>query len=140
METFQMNNKIEDGCYHGYYWMSNQNKPNVLNGENFTLELKNGSNPFVIEAQLYDKSKEISYSVKYFDGEYHILRHDINELKGEKNTEIDELLFESKRMDGKVLKFNRFWHEDDEEDDINGLLCDMKTLEPKEMVFVGFEN
>ena len=131
--------KIEEGIYQGYYWMSDQTSPHLIDEKkSFSLELDNTVNPFVIEAQLYNENENISYSVKYIDGEYIIMKYDLNVLMKKTNhTKVDELLFNSHRMNGKILIFNRFWHE---ADDCNNNLCGMKYLEPKEMVFKGFLN
>lgn len=127
-------NEIEQGNYQGYYWMSDETAPHLLNGEPFTLQLNNDTNPFVIEAQLYNDNG-ISYSIKYFDGNYLIHKYDTNQLAKQANTIVDTLIFNGHRMEGKALKFNRYWREVSDD-----LLCGLTTLEPKEFVFIGFTN
>ena len=128
--------KIDDGCYQGYYWMSDETQPHIIENGSLPEQIKlaAGSNPFVIEAQLFCNKNNTSYSIKYIDGKYIIRKFDLNELA---NISHDELAFNSHRMDGKILKFHRYWHEADDSDN---LLCGMKTLEPKELVFIGFEK
>lgn len=121
--------KIEKGIYEGYYWMSDEEEPKVLVNESFDRELKDRENPFVIEAQLYSKEKNVSYSVKYVDGQYRVSKYEIsiNDLK-----EAKDFLAHRMGKDTK-LKFVQRWKE--VEDDF----CEgMSVLEPAEFVFVGF--
>jgi len=56
-----------DKKYSGYYWMSDEREPKLVDGE-FNPPL-NGNNPFIIEANLYAKD-EISVSIEHIDGKY----------------------------------------------------------------------
>ncbi len=133
---------IPSGIYDGYYWMSNENHPEHFENSPLPDELKDldsGHNPFVIEAQLFDKENEKSISVKYVDGTYII--HEYNLTETESDNQSDEMAccftlkkYFANRIDGKKLIFRQYWKEEKDP------LCDgMHVLQPAEMVFVGFE-
>lgn len=120
--------KIEKSKYTGYLWYSNKTKPQVLNNEEFELEIANSENPFIIEGQLCDEKKSIS--IKYVDGEYIVKTYTLSDYT---DTELDAYV--PNRMDGvEKLLFKRAWKA--ESDD---LCCGMDVLQPKELVFVGFK-
>lgn len=127
-------NTIESGNYCGYIWMSNKKMPEIING-NFTKLLDNTTNPFIIEGQLYDAEKGVSYSIKFVDGDYLILRFDVKkEDFNNKDNEIKE--FYANRIEGhKKLCFLQYWRSKKDE-----MCCDMDVLEPAELVFVGFND
>ncbi len=138
METI---NNIPPGIYDGYYWMSDSNKPEVF--ENCSLpsiltDLDASKNPFIIEAQLYNKADKKSYSLKYVDGRY-ILRNFDLASRGNGNISTNDSCFTRKqyfanRMPEKKLIFRQYWEEKEDP------LCEgMPVLQPAEMVFVGFE-
>ena len=121
--------RIEKSKYVGYIWYSDQSKPDVKNGEDFKLEIKDDVNPFIIEGQLYDGKKSIS--IKFVDGKYLVKEYNLEELKG---LDMIEQTFYAHRMDNKKLKFKQYWRPQKDE------LCeDMGVLQPAELVFVGFK-
>ena len=61
-------NSIKSGNYEGYIWRSNAQTPKLIVGD-FKEDLS-VKNPFIIEGQLYDKAKRVSYSIKFVDGEF----------------------------------------------------------------------
>ena len=125
---------IKPGNYVGYFWKSDEKKPQQVNG-NFTEDMNPSKNPFIVEAQLYDHDTMLSYSIKYVDGEYLILEHqvlstDFNRL----DVEIKD--FYAHRIDGhKKLQFLQYWKENGD-----SLCADMPVLQPVELVFVGFND
>lgn len=124
--------KIEKSKYQGYLWYSKDKEPRVLDNEEFGLEIEDAENPFIVEGQLYDKMKRISYSIKFVDGEYITNEYKLDELK---DVEYTEQVYYANRMGNKQLRFYQFWRE--EPDDC----CEgMKVLQPKELVFVGFKD
>jgi CRISPR type III-associated protein (TIGR04423 family) len=136
MEKLSMNrvDNIKQGNYEGYIWKSNEKKPEIVNGA-FTENLDPSKNPFVVEAQLYDYDSMLSYNIKYVDGEYWIMEHQVVSLDfNRKDVEIK--VFYAHSIDGhKNLQFLQYWKEDEDE------LCEgMKVLQPAELVFVGFNN
>ena len=122
--------KIEKSKYQGYLWYSDKNDPNIINNEDFEIELNDDKNTFVIEGLLYDGKKSIS--IKYVDGKYLYKEYDMVKLNG---SEMSEQVFYLHRTVGKKLKFNQYWQEREDS------LCeDMKVLQPAELVFVGFND
>ena len=126
-------NNIEKGIYEGYVWKSDNDTPERIDGE-YDEELDPTKNPFIIEAQLFNKDKNVSYSVKYVDGQYVCQRFVVDSLDYNRE-EVERKEFQSNRIKGEKvgLQFLRYWRET--EDD---LCCGMKTLQPAELVFVGF--
>ena len=123
-------NSIKSGNYEGYIWRSNAQTPKLIVGD-FKEDLS-VKNPFIIEGQLYDKAKRVSYSIKFVDGEYIIKEYRLDDLK---DADYTEQTFYANRRDDKRLLFYQYWKE--EPDD----LCEgMKVLQPKELVFVGFND
>lgn len=122
--------------YQGYIWMSDQSKPEVFDcDKERLLALDNNKNPFVIEGQLYDKTRKKSYSMKYVDGEYLVMTYDVTE-DDVKNANS----YFPNRMT-KKLHFNQRWEviKDEEGKEKGDLYCEnMPVFEPTSLVFVGF--
>lgn len=126
--------KIKNGTYQGYVWMSNAEKPEIIQGE-FDKSLDPLFNPFIIEGFLYNESDGISYSIKYVDGNYLIIETKVDE---EKYFESKEEFYANPKLQEqgiKKLKFYREWVAVKDE------LCagNMEVLQPGKLVFVGFE-
>lgn len=129
--------EIKGNKMEGYLWYSDQDTPLVYDGTEVSLELNDSDNPFVIEGQLYDTEKDISYSIKYVDGKYLKKEYpqDIKD-KDQSDCEIIEKSYMSNRMDDKVLHFMEIWRPSESEP-----LCEgMSVLQPAELVFVGFKK
>lgn len=126
--------KISNSKYTGYIWYSDQNKPKLFNNEDPNIDIEDNINPFIIEGQLFDGTKSIS--IKYVDGKYCVKEYILSDMKGE----VKDLIFYANRMGEKrQLKFKQYWREDDENDE-DALCENMKVLQPKELVFVGFND
>lgn len=129
--------EIEGNKMEGYLWYSDQDVPIVYDGTEVSLELNDSDNPFVIEGQLYDTEKDISYSIKYVDGKY--LKKEYPKDFKDKDLfgcEITEKSYISNRMNGRVLCFNETWRPSESD-----TLCEgMSVLQPAELVFVGFKK
>lgn len=125
--------KIEKSIYDGYIWYSDKSEPEVFQSQDFEFDTDEIVNPFIIEGQLYDAQKRVSYSIKFVDGEY-ICKTYENVSKDVANGEDIMLkIFHSNRMDNLKLQFLQYWKEEVDE------LCEgMKVLQSKELVFVGF--
>lgn len=120
-----------EGAYDGYIWMSDEQSPKVLLGEMPELNLDAHCNPFVIEAQLYCKENNVSYSIRYVDGEYIINKYDLTE-----SADYEEKLFVPARMpEIQTLKFRQYWKEENVKNCYN-----WTTLKPGKLVFAGFER
>ena len=128
METINIKN-----C-EGYLWWSDQQSPHVYQSEALDICLDENKNPFVIEGQLYDKESCKSYSIKYVDGQYLINVYKVEEQDlASSNNELKTFL--SNRMDGRWLKFLRYWEEKEDENCSN-----MPVLTFTKNVFVGFKE
>lgn len=128
METIKITKE-----YQGYIWMSDSNKPEVFNNDKEKdLILDDNINPFIIEGQLYDKANGKSYSIKFVDGKYLTKAFDVNE------TDATDVVSEKflPNFDGvSMLKFLQYWRPAPD------ALCEgMNVLQPKELVFIGFDN
>lgn len=126
--------KIYKSTYDGYLWYSDQSEPIVLNKCEFELDIDDSRNPFVVEGHLYDYKNNRSTRIRYVDGHYIYKTYDLNSLMGESS--IDIFYPSSKRFNGKKLRFSQYWREGEPD----SLLEGMKVLEPKEYVFIGFEE
>lgn len=105
----------------------------------FVSQLDATANPFVIEAQLYDEANRLSYSVKYVDGSYIALRHEVKEsVKDVESGKYDHITLKkyyANRMPGRRLCFLQYW-----EDKPDALCEGMDVLQPAGMAFVGFTS
>lgn len=123
---------IEKGKYEGYIWYSNKEKPDVyLKQEIEEISLNVGKVPFIIESLLYDGT--YSYSIKMIDGKYCAVRYDLNLLKNEE-FEVHKYLSNLKVTTGRLV-FREYWKPVPDENCLG-----METLQPKEIIFVGFEE
>ena len=130
METIKIN-KCE-----GYLWWSDQQKPEVYQDESIDNCLDEAQNPFVVEGQLYSIDENMWYGIKYVDGQYIINKYKVND-DDLSNIANEIKYYLSNRMDGRWLKFLRFW-EPVEEGDKN---CEgMKPLVITKNVFIGFKK
>jgi CRISPR type III-associated protein (TIGR04423 family) len=128
-----MEYKIIEGCFQGYIWKSNETKPEILDNNDKRIEL-NISNPFIVEAQLYDSTTMKSYAIKFIDGKYKDKLYDIAELDNKDGIEFEINEFLSNNMGNRLLCFRQYWAP------LEDKLCeDMKVLNPAEFVFIGFK-
>ena len=118
----------------GYLWWSDKQEPKTYDGDALDISLNETTNPFVVEGQLYDKEEKKSYSIKYVDGQYLI---DIYKVETSDFTNKDNELksFLSNRMEGRWLKFLRYWEEKKDENCMG-----MPVLTFTKNVFVGFNK
>lgn len=126
--------KIEKSKYQGYLWYSDKKDPDYFENREFDLQKDDGENPFIIEGQLYDGKNSIS--IKYVDGKYLCKEYELSQFDADDIVKKEEVFY-SHRMDGKQLKFNQYWRE---QEDLDNLCEGMKALQPAELVFVGFKK
>lgn len=131
--------KIKDlnNNYEGYIWMSDQTFPIVIEGDSLIeysqyFDTSKENNPFIVEAQLYCREENVSYSIRHTGGELQIVRFDLNDYRGE---EQDDVSYLSHRMDGRWLRFRRVWLPEKDEN-----CCGMEVLKLSRMIFVGFNS
>ena len=135
MENYQINiSQIPvHHNYEGYIWWSDSQKPTIYNiGESLTNWPMNTDNPFIADGNLYDKVNQLSYSIKFADGNYIVMRFDLNELK---NTEYILKSYLPNRFPDEIKKlcFKEFWKAE-----LDEFCNDMQVLKPAETVFIGF--
>lgn len=118
----------------GYLWWSDKQEPKIYDGDVLDITLDETNNPFVVEGQLYDKEENMSYSIKYVDGQYliNICKVENRDFMN-KDNELKSFL--SNRMGGRWLKFLRYWEEKEDENCMK-----MPVLTFTKNVFVGFKK
>jgi len=122
--------EIPQGSFTGYYWMSDQDYPEKVNGK---FDAPKTINPFIIEAMLWDEINKKSIMITY-TGKYQIFEYDLNILESEGKLEPEKNYMAHRLGDVKKVKFKQFWRE---EEDLN---CEnFPVLELKAQIFVGFE-
>lgn len=145
-----MNKEITKSRFDGYLWLSDQTEPSlVLHNEEFSMTIQDGvvsvlnnqiqlePGQFVVEAMLYDVEQQVSYSVRYVDGEYLIAEFKVNPLDFNRdNVQIVSYMGSYKSLEGlDHLQFLKYWKEEPDQ------LCEgMAVLQPQAFVFVGFVN
>ena len=123
--------------YEGYLWYSDQENPKVLDRQALTLP-EEGTNPFVVEGQLYNESEKLSYSIKYVDGQYIV--HQFQVKDAPKDT--SRMAYLSNRMGNRRLLFLRCWEEVFQIDNVDGLggPVGLPILMQTKNVFIGFKK
>lgn len=136
--TYETIKIVPASKYEGYIWMSNEPEPEVVHTDTVheAVELTEEENPFIIEAQLLDRSSQKSYSIRFADGKYVALCYDLKALDQLEGIEVTHHKYVANRMKNEEwLHFREYWHP---EKDPN---CeDMEVLQPKEFVFIGFND
>jgi len=123
--------------YEGYLWLSNSSKPKVYDNQVIDIDLGDNMMPFVVEGQLYDRKRKVSYNIKYVDGE-----HIVNKYKGidddTTDANIEHKTYLPNRMEeigDRQLHFLRYWELKEDEN------CEgMPVLVITKNVFVGFKK
>jgi CRISPR type III-associated protein (TIGR04423 family) len=115
--------------FEGYYWYSNERKPEIIDGEKIDKSIFSDL-PFVVEANFYSEAEKISIQVKNIDGQYHV-----GEIKLESIENAAEYIAHDLKGINK-FKMVETWEE--KEDDKDNLLEGMKVLVPSWTAFAGF--
>lgn len=132
-------NDIKPLSYEGYLWMSDQEEPEVYDNKPITLP-KVGDTPFVVEGQLFNKAKGLSYSIKFVDGQYIVQEYAVTEA--DKNNCDNEIkTYESNRMGDRRLQFLRYWEEVLDSDNYTDTAHPkgLPVLTQTKNVFIGFK-
>lgn len=159
MSKIKINDIPVDRKLTGYLWLSNKQKPRVL--ENCSIEqsnklskkesyehddgapvvLKDGVNPFIVEAELWDDNNHVAYTIHHAGNEVVCQRY---EVKAEdfSNPDNTQVVFLSHRMGDRKLHFLEYWEPRRAIDvvDVNGIPSgkSMPTLVMTQRVFIGF--
>lgn len=124
--------EIPSGNYTGYYWMSDAEKPVLVeHPEAFPNEALSQMIPFIVEGNLYDEVKKISIYIRH-NGKGHVIyKYNLNNPSG---FEMNMVSLIAHRLDGMGrVTFIELWKEEGDP------LCEnLKTLRPYARVFVGF--
>lgn len=123
--------------YEGYLWLSNSSKPRVYDNQVIDIDLGVGMMPFVVEGQLYDRKRKVSYSIKYVDGEHLVNKYkDIDDETTDANIEHKTYLPNRMEIIGnRRLHFLRYWEPKEDKN------CeDMSVLVITKNVFAGFKK
>ena len=131
MKKIEINDINFDLEYEGYYWYSNEPKPEIVLNQKVSKDIFKIL-PFIVEGNLYCKNKDISINIKNIDGEYKIFQADVSNLHENQVTENEYLAHDLAGID--KIKMIHFWKESKED----ALLENMKTLIPAWQAFVGF--
>lgn len=127
---------IPSARYEGYVWMSDSQQPLVLQGqEEYALTRSASTLPFVVEAQLYDRTLRTSYSLRWTDGRYLLYKHELGEHQEEAREErfLPHPRIAAQLPENARLHFLQDWVEQTDP------LCEgMPVLTPGARVFVGF--
>ena len=126
IENNQALNGIPQGKYEGYVWMSDQEYPEILDGQDIPRNA--GDRAFIQEALLWNAEQRQSIHVRHL-GHLQVVQYNM------KDQSIDDAIsFLSHRMAGHShLKFKRTWVEEKDP-----ACADMEVSVPSELIFVGF--
>lgn len=125
---------IPDGNYEGYVWLSGSRNPKILRKDTFDFKnYGNETNPFVIEALLYDEDRNTSILIRH-TGKYHIGEYDLNALPD--GAELKKVKYLSHRL-GDISKvcFKQLWIPEKDKNCQGWPVLTMKAL-----IFTGFEK
>jgi len=115
--------------YEGYYWLSNQDEPQLVSGPIPKDIFKNL--PFVIEANFLGENNS-SINIKNIDGKYMV--HVVN-LKNLEDNNLTRQQFLSHHLVGvKMIKLVQYWEQGQPDE----MLAGLTTLTPSWTAFAGF--
>ena len=125
-------NELDNITFEGYVWLSDQEKPEILKGKTFMFsDYEEGKNPFIVEALLFDKTNNVSYTVRH-TGRYMVGKFNLNDYTDENLVDIEYL---PHRLDGvEKVCFKQLWLPESDEN------CEgMPVMKMKALIFVGFD-
>lgn len=122
---------LKDKTLVGYVWMSDAQEPHKLESQSVDTSWIEKSNPFIIEAQLYDGENGMSYSVRYVGGQHIITETEIVL----EDTTFTRHEYICSFDDSKKMKMLQYWEAQPDP------LCEgMEVLQPTANVFIGFTD
>lgn len=131
MKKISINDINFDLDYEGYYWYSNQSKPELVQHQKISKDIFTEL-PFIVEGNFFAKNEELSISIKFIDGKYYIYQADLSGLQDAETTRNEFIAHDLEGID--KIKMVQVWEESPEDP----LLENMKTLKPAWQAFVGF--
>lgn len=119
--------------YEGYLWWSNKAAPDVYLNQPLPEWPLESANPFIIEGNLWDPEKELSFSIRYIDGSYLVHSFSISQLAGYDFLTKSYLPNRFPKEFDLRLSFCEYWIPQEDP------FCEgMEVLRPAMMVFTGF--
>jgi CRISPR type III-associated protein (TIGR04423 family) len=119
----------QDILFEGYYWYSNEKSPTVITQEAIQRSWFTDL-PFVIEANFYARTEQISIQVRHIDGVYHVAKIDLAQLD---QIEHEKAPYIGHDLGGVHFEMIEAWiHQ------VDALLEGMETLVPAWTAFAGF--
>lgn len=134
MSKIKITDIPRDGKYEGYIWLSNSTKPQVLESASLPQYFSTTGNPFVVEAELWDKDSHKSYSIHHA-GNQTVCQCSAVADNDFSSGNVDKTVYVSHRMGGRQLHFLEYWEEAASE-----ACLGMPVLEMSKRVFVGFKG
>ena len=137
--------------YQGYLWWNNAPRPTTLIGgkavplcadNEYPIALTRNDGTYVTEGLLWDKQRQVSYTIRHIDGHHIVIRTKLDQEKKHYKyiSESSYYYKGSLSANGEdatdmKLCFVQFWKEEPDP------LCEnMNVLRPGKIVFVGFED
>ena len=130
--TMKQLNELNNIEFEGYVWLSDQEEPKILNNQTFDFsKYEEGSNPFIIEALLYNKETRKSVHIMH-TGKYHISEYDLKKYTDKNFVDVQYL---PHRLEGvNKVCFKQLWVPENDENCEN-----MPVLKMQALVFTGFD-
>jgi len=122
----------EDILFEGYFWYSNDKSPKIISPPALIQQSWFTELPFVIEANFFARTEQISIQVRHWDGVYHVDKIDL--------TQLDKILHDKVSYIGHDLGGRNFEMIEAWETRPDELLEGMETLVPAWAAFAGFIN
>lgn len=122
----------QDILFEGYYWYSDQQKPEIILSPSILQHGWFTELPFVVEANFYSQVAQISIQVKNIDSQYVVAKIDLSRLN---EIEYDRTTYIGHDLGGKGYTMIEAWVPQGDE-----LLEDMESLIPAWSAFAGFTN
>ena len=121
--------------YEGYVWGSDDERPTILKNEPFPFDKLKTETPYIVEALLFCKDKNISVTIRHA-GEYIISQFNLDEYKDSEKYALHPVEYLPHRLDGvEKVCFKQLWLS---EPDPN--CADMEVLKKKALIFTGFNH
>lgn len=118
--------------FEGYYWYANDKSPKIISTPALIQQSWFSQTPFVVEANFYAKSEQISIQVRHWDGTYHIAQIDLANLDG---ITFDKVSYIGHDLGGRNFEMIEAWEPRPDE-----LIEGMEALVPAWTAFAGFSN
>lgn len=124
---------IKNALYQGYLWWNNELKPIVFDGGKSIKVMLIDGQRYVVEGVLWDEEHNLSYTIKYIDGNHVIIETELTKDL-EEMSDLQEYI-SNKLRGNPILLFRQIWQEE-----MDPLCEGMKVLVPGKSVFVGFKK